>query len=301
MPRLINTFFVMATFPSTTSARASYQRVAGRPVASISCTRQVKWTPSGELQCGSIRDASQNSAATTPSSTTAHKSVSIAHQHAPRRTLLAVVVVAVVAVLAACSGGGSASTDKGATTAATRSSSVAGGAGTTATTTRPTTTTLATGAADLGTPTVTGAEATSADGTAALDPTLQTQIADAVHAYVNAATGTPLGTGKPAVLDGVLTAAATTRLTPPTRDALTDEGLPALAAVKTDRANVTIDAFTGPDQSMVVNAAIDVAVSASTPGGSPVKIVRNGTLTFVNDGGTWKIDAFNLAVERDIP
>jgi hypothetical protein len=298
VPRLINTFFVMATFPSMTSARASYQRVVGRPVASISCTRQVKWTPSGELQCGSIRDASQNSPATTPSSTIAHQSVSIAHQHAPRRAVLAVTAVALVAVLAACSGGGRASTDNGSTTAAPKSSSEAG---TTATTVRPTTTTLATGAADLGTPTVTGAEATSVDGTAALDPTLQTQIADAVHTYVNAATGTPLGTGKPAVLDGVLTAAAATRLTPPTRDALTDEGLPALAAVKTDRANVTIDAFTGPDQSMVVNAAIDVAVSASTPGGSPVKIVRNGTLMFVNDGGTWKIDAFNLAVERDIP
>jgi hypothetical protein len=52
---------------------------------------------------------------------------------------------------------------------------------------------------------------------------------------------------------------------------------------------------------MVVNAALDEAVSASTPGGSPVRITRTGTLTFVNDGGTWKIDSFNLAVERDIP
>ena len=33
----------------------------------------------------------------------------------------------------------------------------------------------------------------------------------------------------------------------------------------------------------------------------PVKIARTGTLTFVNDGGTWRIDAFNLNVERDIP
>ncbi len=307
MPRLINTFFVMATFPSTTSARASYQRVVGRPVGSISCTRQVKWMPSGLLQCGSIRDDIQNSPATMASSTIAQKSVSIAHQHARRRPRLAVATVAVVAIVAslsACSGGGSSGTGAGPpgpTSAGQTSPSVEGVAVTTATTVRATTTTLATGPADLGAPTVTGAEATSADGTGALDPTLQAQITDAVHTYVNAATGTPLGTGKAAVLDGVLTAAAAGRLTAPTRDALADEGLPALGAVRADRANVTLDAFVGPDQTVVVNAAIDIAVSASTPGGSPVKIARNGTLTFVNDGGTWKIDAFNLAVERDIP
>jgi hypothetical protein len=292
---------VMATFPSTTSARASYQRVIGAPVTSSSCTRHVKWMPSGELQCGSIRDANQNSPPTTAKSTIAQKSVSISHQHAPRRAMVGVAMVALASVLAACSGGGSAKADAGSTAVAQTSASVAGEAVTTTTSMRATTTTLATGAADLGAPSVTGAEATSADGTAPLDPTLQTQIIDAVHTYVNAATGTPLGTGQAAVLDGVLTAAATSRLTAPTRDALTDEGLPALAAVKTNRANVTLDAFTGPDQTMVVNAAIDIAVSASTPGGSPVRISRTGTLTFVNDGGTWKIDAFNLAVERDIP
>ena len=36
-----------------------------------------------------------------------------------------------------------------------------------------------------------------------LDPTLQDAIVDAAHTYLNAATGTPLGTGQPAVLDGV--------------------------------------------------------------------------------------------------
>ena len=131
----------------------------------------------------------------------------------------------------------------------------------------PTTTTLATGPADLGAPSVTAAQTTSADGTGAIDPTLQAQITDAVHTYVNAATGTPLGTGQAAVLDGVLTAAAAGRLTAASRDALTDEGLPALAGVKADHANVAIDAFVGPDQSMVVNAVIDVAVPATEAGG----------------------------------
>src|SRR5438067_756497 len=81
----------------------------------------------------------------------------------------------------------------------------------------------------------------------------------------------------------------------PCRDALADEGLPALAAVKADRANVALDAFAGPDQTTIVNASLDQQLSAATPTGAAVKIVRNGTLTFVTEGGAWKIDAFNLS------
>ena len=71
--------------------------------------------------------------------------------------------------------------------------------------------------------------------------------------------------------------------------------------MKLDHGDVTLDAFMGPDLSMVVNAFVDLQVSAATLSGSPVTIVRRGTLTFVNDGGTWKIDAFDLSVARDLP
>jgi hypothetical protein len=299
LPFLINTFFVMATSPSTTSQRASYQRVAGRPVASISCTRQVKCVPSADDQCGSMRDASQNRPATVASSTTAQNTVSIGFQHARRRPWLAVGVVGLVAVLAACSGGSSSNQQTASTGADT--STTAAPAAVTTTAAPTTTTTLATGPADLGAPSIVAAQTVSAGGAGAIDPTLQAQIADAVHTYVNAASGTPLGTGQAAVLDGVLTAAAAGRLTAASRDALTDEGLPALAGVKADHTNLAIDAFVGPDQSTVVNATIDVAVTATEAGGGAVKIARTGTLTFVNDGGTWRIDAFQLNVERDVP
>jgi hypothetical protein len=221
--------------------------------------------------------------------------VSIGHQHARRRPLLAVGAIALAAVLAACSGGG------GTKQAAPTSAAPATTAGATTTTVVATTTTLATGPADLGAPSIVAAQTVSATGTTTLDPTLQAQITDAVHTYVNAASGTPLGTGQAAVLDGVLTAAAASRLTPTSRDALTDEGLPALGGVKADHTNVGIDAFVGPDQTTVVNATVDMAVSATEPGGGAVKIARSGTLTFVNDGGTWRIDAFQLNVERDVP
>jgi hypothetical protein len=210
---------------------------------------------------------------------------------------VAVAVVALATALAACSGGGES------TQAASSAPATAGATTTAATpiTAAPTTTTLTTGPADLGAPNITLAQTTGLEGTAAIDPTLQAQVTDAVHTYLNAATGTPLGTGQAAVLDGVLTAGAASRLTTVSRDALTDEGLPALAGVKTDHANLAIDAFVGPDQTTVVNAVIDIAVSATEAGGGAVKIARSGTLTFVNDGGTLRIDAFQLNVERDVP
>src|SRR3954454_9543077 len=130
----------MATSPPTTSPHASYQRVVGRPVASISCTRQVKCVPSAELQCGSMREASQNSPATVPSSTTAQNRVSIEHQHARRRPFLGAGAVGVAALLAACAGGGGASKQPASPAAATTTAS---SGATTATTAPATTTTLA--------------------------------------------------------------------------------------------------------------------------------------------------------------
>jgi hypothetical protein len=169
------------------------------------------------------------------------------------------------------------------------------------TTVAPTTTTLAVGAADLGPPTIAAAQVDGPAGTGPLDPTIQAQVVDAIHTYENAAIGTPLGTGQAAVLDGVLTAAAAARLTPPSRDALVDEGMPAMAAIKSDRDNVTLNGFTGPDQTTIVEAGIDLQVSASTPTGAPVTIVRNGSLTFVDDGGRWRVDSFALNVQRSLP
>jgi hypothetical protein len=220
------------------------------------------------------------------------QSAVIGPQHR-RRTHLGAFGLVAVAVLAACSGGGS--------KAAPTSAATTTPAPTTTVAATSTTTTLATGAADLGVPAIASAQGTSALGTGDLDPAIRDQIAAALHTYLNAATGTPLGSGAPAVIDNVLTPGAMTRLTPQTRDALVDEGLSALSAVKLDHSAVTLDAFMGPDLAMVVNAAIDVQVSAATPSGAPVTIIRRGTLTFVVDGGTWKIDAFDLGVARDLP
>ena len=283
----------MTTFPSTTSPRASYQRDSGRPDGLISWTRHVKRLPSAADQCGSNRAASHSSQAAKPISSTAQSEV-IDLQHRRRRHLAAFGLV-VLAFLAACSSGGSKATPP--TSAAPTTTP----APTTTVAATTTTTTVPTGPADLGVPAIASAQGTSALGTGDLDPAIRDQIAAALHTYLNSASGTPLGSGAPAVVDNVLTPAAMARLTPQTRDALVDEGLSALSAVKLDHSAVTLDAFMGPDLAMVVNADIDVQVSAATPAGAPVTIVRRGTLTFVNDGGTWKIDAFDLSVARDVP
>jgi hypothetical protein len=210
-----------------------------------------------------------------------------------RRAVVAVGAAGLLCIAAACSGGTNAP-------AAAPTSTVAAGA-IPPTTVAPTTTTPAVGAVDLGPPTVTGAQTDGSTGPGPLDPTIQAHVVDALHTYENAAIGAPLGTGQAAVLNSVLTAAAAARLTPPNRDALVDEGMPAMAAIKAEHDNVTLHGLTGPDDTTIVEATVDLQISARTPAGSPVTIVRNGSLTFVNDGGTWKIDSFALNVQRSLP
>jgi hypothetical protein len=218
-------------------------------------------------------------------------------QHRSRHYVIAIAVAAGAFGLAACSGS---SQPASSVTTAPSTAAVTSSPSTTSTTALPTTT-VATGPADLGAPQVTAAHASSALGTGELNASVRDQVVAAVHAYENAATGTPLGTGQAANVDPLLTAGARARLTPTSRAALTDEGMPPVGAIKATTSTVSLDGFAGPDQTMVVNATVDLQVSASSPAGAPATVKRTGTLTFVDDFGSWKIDAFNLAVERQLP
>jgi hypothetical protein len=223
----------------------------------------------------------------TTCTTSKHRGLRAVRHHA----LGGVVIVA----LAACSGGGKIAT----TTTPKPASSAATTAATTAP--APTTTTLSTGPAHLAAPAPASAQASSANGAGDLAVPIKDQVTQAFGAYLDAAIGTPLGTGGPAQLDALLTPNALGKLTPQSRDALADENMPPVNGIKLDKANLALDGFAGPDQSLsVVNATIDIQVSGTAAAG-PVTIKRNGTLTFVNDGTAWKIDAFNLNVERDTP
>jgi hypothetical protein len=220
-------------------------------------------------------------------------------QHGGAKRLVA--VIALATTVAACSGGSSKSASSSSSSSSPSSQASSTSAKKATTTSRQPPTTLTTGAANLGAPIVVVAKGSSALGSGDLPPDIRAQIVKAVQAYENAATGTPLGTGKKANINGLLTTSALSHLTAQRRQALVDEGIPALAGVKASHSNVSLDGFLGPDHLWVVNANIDLQVSASTPGGTPAGLKRTGVLTFVNDAGAWKIDAFNVSVEREIP
>jgi hypothetical protein len=236
--------------------------------------------------------ANQNKPMTSANETTIQTASAITNQSDCRAPLGALVVAATAALaLVACSGGHKASprATAASTTIATRAP-------------RPTTTTVVVGkAVVLALPTLDVAKATSAAGTANLDRRIARDVTAAVRTYLNLAVGAPLGTGHKAAIASLLTANARARLTARTRNVLVDEGLVPLGAIKADRNKVALDAFYGPDGGIVVNAALDVQVNAKTAKGQPVRVVRRGTLTYVIDANRWRIDSFDLNVERDLP
>lgn len=136
---------------------------------------------------------------------------------------------------------------------------------------------------------------------AGLDEATREEVAQAVHLYLVAATVDPLRTGRPAELVAVLTDDAFARLQPATRQVLADEGLPVLTRLSVTRADTSIDGVVGPDGDGVAVAGVTFLVEGVTAGEAMVTVQRTGTLTLVTTPAGWRIDAFDLAVERSLP
>jgi hypothetical protein len=128
----------------------------------------------------------------------------------------------------------------------------------------------------------------------------QLQVTAAVDRYLDEAVLVPLQTGVTAQLADVLTATTLAALQPDQRAVLTEEGSPVVADAAVDQHTVTVDGIVAPDGSSVAVATVALAV-AGTLDGTPVRSTRTGTLTFVLDGTSWRIDAFSLQVDRDLP
>lgn len=133
-----------------------------------------------------------------------------------------------------------------------------------------------------------------------LGPDAVAGVDAAVDAYLAGAVLEPLRTGAAAPLEVLLTESARTGLLPEQRGVLTDEGLPVVADVAVERRTTEVSGIVAPDGSSVANVVVDLAV-AGTAEGVPVRTARTGTLTFVLDGGRWRIDAFELRVDRELP
>lgn len=162
-----------------------------------------------------------------------------------------------------------------------------------------TTTTAPAGPPTIGV-TITSVEA---NGTATPDGPTVEAVKSTIEAWLATAVVAPLHTGQPAGdLSGVFTPAALAHLAgdPAARASVVDEGLPpASTAITAERAFVSLSSVAGPDQVVAVIAAqLDILLRAQGPD-LDVDVNHHGEVVLVDDGGTWKIDAFALTAARD--
>ena len=138
-------------------------------------------------------------------------------------------------------------------------------------------------------------------GSAAFDAA-RAGVLDTLNRYLEAAILTPLRTGGPAGdLAPLFTPLAVDRvLTGPDRPAFIDEGLPPASDLRKMTAVATLTALAGADGVMsVVSAGLDLRLSG-TVNGAPLAVVRTGELVLLPEGGTWRIDAYDLKATRTL-
>jgi len=130
---------------------------------------------------------------------------------------------------------------------------------------------------------------------------VRAKILAAVTTYVKAATVKPLQTGTVdnALLATTLGPAATQRATGADRGTLVDEGFPkAKGRIIVNTLPVKLTALADDSgHVVVVTARLDSIARTNTNRGA-ITIARKGDLVFTPDGDTWKIDGYDLAVER---
>ena len=137
-------------------------------------------------------------------------------------------------------------------------------------------------------------------------PPFPNDVAAAVKASLDTWLGSgvvgPLQTGKASSgLDAVFTEPALARISAAgaERSAMLEEAGPLTGKVQQDRANANLTAVTAPGGDVVlVTAQIDMGHAVSSGDGF-VDVVRSGELVFVPDRGNWRIDAFDVMVNRN--
>jgi hypothetical protein len=231
---------------------------------------------------------------TTIHTTSAKSTAIIAFKLRSRLTPVALTIV----VLAACSGGGKNSSDITVRTVVPTTAATGGST----TTLLPTTTTAVSGVS-IGAPSISAVATESTAGEEGkLDPALQSQVLDTVTKYVQMAISAPLGGSTATVaVDQFLTAQAAKALTADRRAVLTEEGVPAMQSAQATTNTVSITGLVGTDSvTGVVNAHLDLVITG-TARGLAASIKRSGDFTLIPDQGSWRIDAFDMSVERDLP
>lgn len=128
-------------------------------------------------------------------------------------------------------------------------------------------------------------------------------VLDTLNRYLDAAVLTPLRSGGPAGdLTPLFTPLSAGRVTTvgPDRAAFIDEGLPPATDLRRERGVATLTGLGGRDALLsVVSAQLELRLTGRVDG-APLTLVRTGELVLIPEGGTWRIDAWDLRVTRSL-
>ncbi len=124
-----------------------------------------------------------------------------------------------------------------------------------------------------------------------------------LNGYLEAAVLAPLRSGGPAGdLTPLFTPPAAQRVMTvgPDRFAVIDENLPPVSDVRAESAVAGLNGLAGPDGIMsVVTAGLDLRLIGHI-NGALVRVTRTGELVLMPEGGTWRIDAYDVQVTRTL-
>jgi hypothetical protein len=128
-------------------------------------------------------------------------------------------------------------------------------------------------------------------------------VLDTLNRYLEVAILTPLRTGGPAGdLTPLFNPPALAEVVPGGADryAFIDENLPPLSDLRSERAVAGLTALAGKDGTVsVVTAGLELRLIGHVAG-APVTVVRTGELVLMPEGGTWRIDAYDIRVVRTV-
>lgn len=128
-------------------------------------------------------------------------------------------------------------------------------------------------------------------------------VLDTLNRYVEAAVVTPLRSGGPAGdLAPLFTPLSAPRVTAvgPDRAAFIDEGLAPVTDLRREQGEATLTGLGGRDALLsVVSAQVELRVTGLV-NGARLRVVRTGELVLLNEGGRWRIDAWDLRVTRTL-
>jgi hypothetical protein len=138
---------------------------------------------------------------------------------------------------------------------------------------------------------------------AQLSPELQNAVMATVGTYVQGGLIDPVRDGKAGKeIAGIFDALTAPRLTGPDRAVLFEEDLPELTGTFTPTAEpVILTALSDPGGNFVlVTARLTYQATLEVKKGI-VTITRNGELTLVPEGDTWKITGYDVGLIRELP